>query len=41
MLAAIDVIKAHDPRELIVSIAVEPPDRLEPIRQKCDRFVCL
>ncbi|MEX2287678.1 MAG: alpha/beta family hydrolase [Planctomycetaceae bacterium] len=41
MLAALDVIKAHEPYEVIVAAPVAPPDRLEPIRQKCDRLICL
>jgi len=41
MLAAIDVVKAHHPREVVVAVPVAPPNRLGPIREKCDRLVCL
>jgi len=41
MLAAIAVIKSHHPRDVIVAVPVASPDRLEPIRRKCDRLICL
>lgn len=41
MFAAIEVIKAQQPHELIVAIPVAPPDTLARLRRQCDRVVCL
>jgi hypothetical protein len=41
MLAAIEVVKGHDPYEVIVAVPVAPPDRLENLRHRCDRVICL
>lgn len=41
MLAALPVIRAQKPRELIVAVPVAPPDRLQPFREQADRVVCL
>jgi predicted phosphoribosyltransferase len=41
MIAALQAVKAHKPRELIVAVPVAPPDRLEEIRRWCDNVVCL
>jgi predicted phosphoribosyltransferase len=41
MFAAIEVVKAHQPHELIVAIPVAPADRLESIRARCNRLICL
>lgn len=41
LLAALQTVRLQQPAELIVAVPVAPPDRLEPIRQHCDRLVCL
>jgi predicted phosphoribosyltransferase len=41
MMAALHVLKGQDPREVIVAVPVASPDRLEPLREWCDRIVCL
>ena len=41
MLAAIEFAKGHDPYEVIVAVPVAPPDRLDTLRRRCDRVVCL
>lgn len=41
MLAALPVIHAQKPREVIVAVPVAPPDRLQPFRDQSDRVVCL
>ncbi len=41
MFAAIDVVRSHDPRELIVAVPVAPADTAERLRDRCDRFICL
>lgn len=41
MLAALQTVRMQKPKELIVAVPVAPPDRLDPIRQHCDRLVCL
>jgi hypothetical protein len=41
VIAALEVIRTQQPRELIVAVPVAPPDRLEEIGQRCDRVVCL
>jgi predicted phosphoribosyltransferase/dienelactone hydrolase len=41
MIAALEVIRAQRPRELIVAVPVGAPERLEPIRTRCDRLICL
>ena len=41
MIAALQVVKTQNPREIIVAVPVVPPDRLEEIRRWCDDVVCL
>jgi predicted phosphoribosyltransferase len=41
MIAAIEVVKGHNPHEVIVAVPVAPPERLETIRGMCDRVICL
>lgn len=41
MLAALQTVRLQKPKELVVAVPVAPPDRLEPIRQHCDRLICL
>jgi putative phosphoribosyl transferase len=41
MIAALQVIRSHHPRELIVAVPVAAPDRLKEIRPWCDEVVCL
>jgi predicted phosphoribosyltransferase len=41
MLAALQTVWLQKPAELIVAVPVAPPDRLEPIREHCDRLICL
>jgi predicted phosphoribosyltransferase len=41
MIAALQTVRAQDPRELIVAVPVASPDRLEQVRRWCDDVVCL
>lgn len=41
MIAALHVVRAQQPYEVIVAVPVASPDRLEVIRGLCDRVVCL
>jgi predicted phosphoribosyltransferase len=41
MFAAIQVVNAQQPHELIIAIPVAPPSTLDRLRQQCDRIVCL
>ncbi len=41
MIAALQVVKAQQPREVIVAVPVASPDRLEEVRRWCDDVVCL
>lgn len=41
MIAALGVVQAHDPHEVIVAVPVVPRDRVKPIASRCDHFVCL
>lgn len=41
MIAGLHVVKSKGPHETIVAVPVAPPERLEAIRQLCDRTVCL
>jgi hypothetical protein len=41
MIAALQAIKAQDPREVIVAVPVASPDRLAEVRRWCDDVVCL
>jgi predicted phosphoribosyltransferase len=41
MIAAVEVARAQEPRELIVAVPVAPPGRLTEIRRRCDEVVCL
>jgi predicted phosphoribosyltransferase len=41
MFAALRVVRAQKPHELIVAVPVAPPSTLEELRAKCDRVACL
>jgi putative phosphoribosyl transferase len=41
MMAVLQVVKAQNPRELIVAVPVAPPARLDKVRQMCDQAICL
>jgi hypothetical protein len=41
MIAALQVVRAQKPREVIVAVPVAAPDRLVEVRQWCDDVVCL
>jgi putative phosphoribosyl transferase len=41
MIAALQVVKSQNPREVIVAVPVASPDRLEEVRHWCDDAVCL
>jgi predicted phosphoribosyltransferase len=41
MIAALHVIKAQQPREVIVAVPIGAPSRLEEVRPWCDELVCL
>ena len=41
MIAAIRVVRALKPRELIVAVPVAPQRQLDEFRGLCDRFICL
>lgn len=41
MIAALQAVKTHNPREVIVAVPVAAPDRLEEVRRWCDEVVCL
>ena len=41
MFAAIEVIKAQQPHELIVAVPVAPPGTLGRLQKQCDRVICL
>ncbi|TWT81602.1 putative phosphoribosyl transferase [Planctomycetes bacterium CA13] len=41
MFAAIEVIKAKQPHELIIAVPVAPPHTLHRLQQQCDRVICL
>jgi putative phosphoribosyl transferase len=41
MFAALEVVRAQDPHELIVAVPVASPERLPEIRRHCDAVVCL
>jgi predicted phosphoribosyltransferase len=41
MIAALQVVKAQKPREVIVAVPVASPDRLQEVRRWCDQVVCL
>src|SRR5262249_49961369 len=41
MIAALQTVKARNPRDLIVAVPVASPDRLEEIGRWCDDVVCL
>lgn len=41
MAAAIDVIRRHKPKGIIVAVPVAPPDTAERLRFRVDEFVCL
>ncbi len=41
MLAALHVLGARNPREVILAVPVASPDALERFRPKCSRVVCL
>ncbi len=41
MIAALRVLRHHDPHEIIVAVPIVSADRLEEIRPLCDELVCL
>jgi predicted phosphoribosyltransferase len=41
MIAALQVVRAKNPFELIVAVPVASPDRLQQIRGLCDEVICL
>jgi predicted phosphoribosyltransferase len=41
MIAALQVVKAQNPREVIAAVPVASPDRLDEVRRWCDEVVCL
>ncbi len=41
MIAALQVVKAQRPREVIVAVPVASPDRVAEVRRWCDDVVCL
>jgi putative phosphoribosyl transferase len=41
MLAAIQIVKSHEPHEVIVAVPVVPPNTLEELRPQCDQVICL
>jgi len=41
MIAALQAIKTHNPREVIVAVPVASPDRLDEVRRWCDDTLCL
>jgi putative phosphoribosyl transferase len=41
MIAALRTARAERPHGLIVAVPVAPPERIGPIRDECDRVVCL
>jgi predicted phosphoribosyltransferase len=41
MIAALRVVRAQHPREVIVAVPVAPADRLAEIREWCDEVICL
>jgi len=41
MIAALQVVKTQQPREVIVAVPVASPDRLAEVRRWCDDVVCL
>lgn len=41
MLAAIKVVRAGEPHELIVAVPIGPPDRIASMRPRVDRLICL
>ncbi|HJW26193.1 MAG TPA: phosphoribosyltransferase family protein [Rhodocyclaceae bacterium] len=41
MLAALHVLRARKPKELIVAVPVAPPETLDRIARQCDRLECL
>ncbi len=41
MMAALHVVNALNPREVIVAVPVAPADRLDALRGLCDRVICL
>lgn len=41
MIAALKVVRAQKPHELIVAVPVASPTRLEEVRHWCDEIVCL
>jgi predicted phosphoribosyltransferase len=41
MIAALHVVNALEPDEVIVAVPVAPADRLGSLREHCDRLICL
>lgn len=41
MLAALQIVRSHQPYQLIVAVPVAPPSSLDELRAHCDDVVCL
>ncbi len=41
MIAALQLLRSHTPREVIVAVPVASPERLREVRQWCDEVICL
>lgn len=41
MIAALQAVRLHKPRELVVAVPVASPDRLAEVRRWCDETICL
>jgi predicted phosphoribosyltransferase len=41
MFAALQVVRAQGPHELIVAVPVAPPSQIGPLMSHCDRLICL
>jgi predicted phosphoribosyltransferase len=41
MFAALQVVRAQRPLELIVAVPVAPPSQIAPLMSRCDRLICL
>jgi putative phosphoribosyl transferase len=41
MMAALETVRAEGAKEIVVAVPVAPLDRLAPLRELCDRVICL
>ena len=41
MIAALQLLRSHSPREVIVAVPVASPERLTEVRKWCDEVICL